>query len=219
MGLERYSIGELAERTGVSRRTVHFYVQRRLIDPPLGRGRGRHYDERHVEQIERVRELQRQGVQLAHMADAGAAFALAEALPTVGTPSASALGAMPMAGAATAGTPAGAEAPATRAAYAPPATRAAYAPPAPRGADAQPVAPHGGMRSRTHMRTVVRIRVAADVVIELAPGATALGPALIAELQSAVEGVITRYRGGAEERAEAGPDAPDARGPEEGQEP
>ncbi len=63
----RYSIGELAELTGVSRRTVHFYVQRRLIDPPLGRGRGRHYDERHVRQIRRVRELQRQGVPLQEM--------------------------------------------------------------------------------------------------------------------------------------------------------
>jgi hypothetical protein len=210
MAAERYSIGELAERTGVSRRTVHFYVQRRLIDPPLGRGRGRHYDERHVEQIKRVRELQRQGVQLAHMADAGAAFALAEALPTVTTPSASALAEMPMAGAATAGTLAGAEAPATRAAYAPPATRGAYA---------SPAESPGHSPARAHMRTVVRIRVTDDVVVELAPGATALGAALIAELQGAVEGVITRYRGGAEGRAETGPDAPDARGPEEGQEP
>ncbi len=64
----RYSIGELAEITGVSRRTVHFYVQRRLIDPPLGRGRGRHYDDRHVRQIRRVRELQRLGLPLAEIA-------------------------------------------------------------------------------------------------------------------------------------------------------
>ena len=69
----RYAIGELAELTGVSRRTVHFYVQRRLIDPPLGRGRGRHYDQRHVEQIRRVRALQRRGVSLDDMAAAGLA--------------------------------------------------------------------------------------------------------------------------------------------------
>ncbi len=67
-GGRRYSIGELAELTGVSRRTVHFYVQRRIIDPPLGRGRGRHYDTGHVAQILRVRDLQRQGVPLAEMA-------------------------------------------------------------------------------------------------------------------------------------------------------
>lgn len=65
---QRYSIGELADLAGVSRRTVHFYVQRRLIDPPLGLGRGRHYDERHLSQIRRVRELQRLGVPLASMA-------------------------------------------------------------------------------------------------------------------------------------------------------
>jgi hypothetical protein len=73
----RYSIGELAEITGVSRRTVHFYVQRRLVDPPLGRGRGRHYDHRHVEQIRRVRELQRLGVSLAEIGDVGPLSTLA----------------------------------------------------------------------------------------------------------------------------------------------
>lgn len=68
-GAQRYAIGELAELTRVSRRTVHFYVQRRLIDPPLGLGRGRHYDARHAAQILRVRELQRRGVPLSAMAD------------------------------------------------------------------------------------------------------------------------------------------------------
>jgi hypothetical protein len=108
--------------------------------------------------------------------------------------------------------PSASAAPATRAPCAP-----TPAPHAPRGADAQPVAPPGGMRIRADVRTVVRVRVDDDVVIELAPGAAALGPAVIAELQSAVGGVITRYRGGAEGRAETGPDALDARGPEEGQ--
>lgn len=80
----RYSIGELAELTGVSRRTVHFYVQRRLIDPPLGLGRGRHYDERHVDQIRRVRELQRRGVPLDAMAAGGLARSAAAASPEGG---------------------------------------------------------------------------------------------------------------------------------------
>ena len=69
MDARRYSIGELAELTGVSRRTVHFYVQRRLIDAPLGRGRGRHYDAGHVRQIREVRALQRLGVPLAAMSE------------------------------------------------------------------------------------------------------------------------------------------------------
>ena len=58
------SIGEIADRTGVSRRTVRYYVQRGLIDAPLGRGRGSGYSQAHVEQIERVLRLQREGVTL-----------------------------------------------------------------------------------------------------------------------------------------------------------
>jgi len=86
---QRYSIGELSELTGVSRRTVHFYVQRRLIDAPLGKGRGRHYDQRHVDQIRRVRDLQRHGVPLGEMAGGGLAR-LAQSseaeLPRLGAP-------------------------------------------------------------------------------------------------------------------------------------
>lgn len=68
---KRLSIDELSAVTGVSRRTVHYYVQRQLIDPPLGRGRGRHYDRRHALQILKVRDLQRRGVTLSAMAEGG----------------------------------------------------------------------------------------------------------------------------------------------------
>jgi len=59
-----YSIGELAEMAGVSRRTVRFYVQRGLIPPPAGLGCGRHYGEAHLTRILQIRELQRQGILL-----------------------------------------------------------------------------------------------------------------------------------------------------------
>ena len=59
-----YSIGELAETADGSRRTVRFYVQRGLINPPRGRGRGSVYTGRHLEQIRRVRAFQRQGLEL-----------------------------------------------------------------------------------------------------------------------------------------------------------
>ncbi|MBP7864522.1 MAG: MerR family transcriptional regulator [Acidobacteria bacterium] len=59
-----YSIEELAGAAGVSRRTVRFYVQRGLIPPPGGLGRGRHYTKAHLEAILRVRALQRDGVPL-----------------------------------------------------------------------------------------------------------------------------------------------------------
>jgi DNA-binding transcriptional MerR regulator len=58
---DRMTIAELAAAAGVSRRAVRFYVQRRLMGPPLGRGRGRHYDRGHLEQLERIRELQLAG--------------------------------------------------------------------------------------------------------------------------------------------------------------
>jgi DNA-binding transcriptional MerR regulator len=58
------SIGELADLTGVSRRTVRFYVQRGLIDPPVGLGRASHYTTVHAEQIQRVVALQRGGLLL-----------------------------------------------------------------------------------------------------------------------------------------------------------
>ena len=55
------SIGDLADAAGVSRRTVRFYVQQRLLPPPLGRGRGRHYDQSHVERLRRIIDLQAAG--------------------------------------------------------------------------------------------------------------------------------------------------------------
>ena len=59
-----YSIGELAELAGVSRRTVHFYVQQGLIEPPQGRGRGSYYTDAHLGQVRRVLALQREGLAL-----------------------------------------------------------------------------------------------------------------------------------------------------------
>ncbi|HEY7090688.1 MAG TPA: MerR family transcriptional regulator [Tepidisphaeraceae bacterium] len=55
------SIGELADAAGVSRRAVRFYVQQRLIDPPAGVGRGRHYGTEHLNQLRRIHELQTRG--------------------------------------------------------------------------------------------------------------------------------------------------------------
>jgi DNA-binding transcriptional MerR regulator len=60
-GQEQLSIGELAHAAGLTRRAVRFYVQQRLLPLPLGRGRGRHYDRTHLEQIRRIGELQQAG--------------------------------------------------------------------------------------------------------------------------------------------------------------
>lgn len=60
----RYSVGELAELGGVSRRTVRYYVQEGLIPTPLGRGRGAHYGPEHLELLLRVKTMQERGISL-----------------------------------------------------------------------------------------------------------------------------------------------------------
>jgi DNA-binding transcriptional MerR regulator len=63
-----YGIDELAEKAGVSRRTVRYYVQRGLLPTPTGVGRGKHYTEAHLARLVRIRELQESGVSLADVA-------------------------------------------------------------------------------------------------------------------------------------------------------
>lgn len=61
----RYSMTELADLTGLSARTVRYYVQEGLIERPEGRGgpggRG-HFTPRHVRQVRRLLLLKRSGL-------------------------------------------------------------------------------------------------------------------------------------------------------------
>src|SRR3954470_6765502 len=54
-------IGELADAANLSRRSVRFYVQQKLLPTPLGRGRGRHYDRSHLDRLRQIAELQSAG--------------------------------------------------------------------------------------------------------------------------------------------------------------
>lgn len=65
---ETYGIQELAERGGVSRRTVRYYVQQGLLPAAAGTGRGEHYTKAHLERLIRIRQLQEEGVALADIA-------------------------------------------------------------------------------------------------------------------------------------------------------
>ena len=58
----RYSAAELAAMTGIAPRRLRYYVREKLIDPPLGLGRGRHYDCGHLAQLRRVLGLRRAGL-------------------------------------------------------------------------------------------------------------------------------------------------------------
>lgn len=51
-----YDIEALAEKAGVTRRTVRFYVQTGLLPPPNGAGRGARYDEGHLRRLLEIGE-------------------------------------------------------------------------------------------------------------------------------------------------------------------
>jgi DNA-binding transcriptional MerR regulator len=61
----RFNIEGLCRRVGVKRRTVHFYVQEKLLPPPAGRGMGGFYDERHVAILTEILRLRKEGRSLA----------------------------------------------------------------------------------------------------------------------------------------------------------
>ncbi len=63
-GERTYSIGTLADAAGVSRRTVRFYVQRDLLPPPEGLGRGAHYTDEHLARLLQIKGWQEEGVAL-----------------------------------------------------------------------------------------------------------------------------------------------------------
>jgi DNA-binding transcriptional MerR regulator len=59
-----FGIDELCSLTGVARRTVRFYTQKGLLDPPEGERRGAYYTRRHLEQLLLIRKWQTAGVSL-----------------------------------------------------------------------------------------------------------------------------------------------------------
>jgi DNA-binding transcriptional MerR regulator len=63
----KYTIEELAELTGYSRRTIRYYVQEALIDPPAGRGRGGFYYDSHLERLLLIKAYQEKGIGISAM--------------------------------------------------------------------------------------------------------------------------------------------------------
>lgn len=61
---KRVTIDELAHRTGVSSRNVRYYQTRGLLPPPEVEGRTGYYDQRHIERLELIGELQAEGLNL-----------------------------------------------------------------------------------------------------------------------------------------------------------
>lgn len=60
----RLSADELAALVGASRRTVRYYVQEGLLDPPIGETRAAYYTEKHLEQLQTIKTLTGEGLSL-----------------------------------------------------------------------------------------------------------------------------------------------------------
>jgi DNA-binding transcriptional MerR regulator len=60
----RLSADELAALVGASRRTVRYYVQEGLLDPPIGETRAAYYTEKHLEQLQTIKTLTSEGLSL-----------------------------------------------------------------------------------------------------------------------------------------------------------
>ena len=65
MKTKTYTIKQLAELTGYSRRTIRYYIQQGLLEPPAGRGRGGFYFDSHLHKLNEIRVQQEKGLRLA----------------------------------------------------------------------------------------------------------------------------------------------------------
>jgi DNA-binding transcriptional MerR regulator len=57
----RFTAQDLAGLCGVSVRTVRYYVEEALLPPPASRGRGAHFEERHLTRLRLIRAMQEAG--------------------------------------------------------------------------------------------------------------------------------------------------------------
>ncbi len=67
--IKKYTIEELSDLTGFSRRTIRFYIQENIIEPPSGRGKGGFYYDSHLSNLLTIRQLQEQKLNLNSIKD------------------------------------------------------------------------------------------------------------------------------------------------------
>ncbi len=65
MKTQTYTIEQLCELTGFPRRTIRYYVQEGIVEPPSGRGRGGFYYDSQLMTLMRIKKLQNSGLKLA----------------------------------------------------------------------------------------------------------------------------------------------------------
>ena len=54
----KYKVSELAEKAGVTKRTIHYYISKGLLLPPEGTGINSLYNDEHLERILLIKRLQ-----------------------------------------------------------------------------------------------------------------------------------------------------------------
>ena len=65
MQVKSYSIEDLSILSGFTHRTIRYYIQQRLLEPPAGRGRGGFYYDSHLDRLLQIKSLQEKGHTLA----------------------------------------------------------------------------------------------------------------------------------------------------------
>lgn len=88
MNTDTFDIQRLVQESGVTRRTIYFYVQQGVIPPPEGAGLAAYYTTEHLLRLQMIPLLRREGLrldeireQLAHMTADEMKRRLAEPLP------------------------------------------------------------------------------------------------------------------------------------------
>jgi DNA-binding transcriptional MerR regulator len=61
---QTYTLDELASLSGLNPRTVRYYIQLELVDPPVGQTRAAHYTWQHLGRLLEIRKLTEQGFSL-----------------------------------------------------------------------------------------------------------------------------------------------------------
>lgn len=53
-----YKVSELADKAGVTKRTIHYYISKGLLFPPDGIGVNSIYNDKHLERLKLIKKLQ-----------------------------------------------------------------------------------------------------------------------------------------------------------------
>lgn len=82
---DTWTLAELAEETGLSARTIRYYISRGLLDGPVVAGRRATYGAGHLERLKAIQKLQTRGMTLAEVRHALAGESEEEELPSPAT--------------------------------------------------------------------------------------------------------------------------------------